>query len=149
METKKLRKIHDYLSKIYYKIIFIEKDVLSKSDYKDLTVNELHIIDTIGLSGKKTSSDLARELQVTTGTVSVNVDKLIEKGYAERKRNPKDRRTYQILLTKKGRKLFRLHNRFLLNIVKGTLDDLDEGEVEIIVRGLKGLYNKLSEEKNV
>lgn len=49
---------------------------------------------------------LMRELKLTSGTVSVRVDRLVAEGLAERRQDPGDRRGARVRLTDRGREVF-------------------------------------------
>lgn len=50
---------------------------------------------------KKTTSEVAKELSITVGTLTTAINKLVKKGYVERIRSEDDRRVVKLGLTKK------------------------------------------------
>lgn len=50
---------------------------------------------------EKTSSEVAKELSITVGTLTVAINNLVKKGYVERIRSEDDRRVVKLGLTKK------------------------------------------------
>lgn len=51
-------------------------------------------------------TQLMTELNLTAGTISVRVDRLVRDGLVERRRDESDRRGWQVTLTRRGRAVF-------------------------------------------
>ena len=146
-DTLSLSEIDAYLTMIFNEVAIIEESALKNSPFSDLTVHEMHTIEAIGLSGRRNTSDVARRLKVTLGTVSVAVNNLVNKGYVERSRDPKDRRIYLLKLTKNGRVLYRVHHKLHMDMVKHTIHGFDKEEVAVLKAGLRNLYDYLKKAK--
>lgn len=140
-------KVNEYLVKIFNDVLIVEERELRKSRFNDLTIKEMHTIDCIGLNRMKTSSEVAKELSITMGTLTVSVNNLVKKGYVERIRSESDRRVVRLHLTKQGKLLYRLHDRFHREMVKNIMDGLDEVEQGAITKGLENLHQFLGELK--
>lgn len=145
MEFKKskLKEINNLLVEIYDDIGRIEEYSISQGAFKDLSITEIHTIDAIGLYGSKTMSETASELQITIGTLTTAIDKLIRKDYVVRERSNMDRRIVNISLTKRGKLAYRIHEKFHIDMVKSIIDGFTEGEEETLVVGLRKLNNHL------
>ncbi|WP_159722706.1 fatty acid biosynthesis transcriptional regulator FabT [Enterococcus sp. CSURQ0835] len=138
---------NDYLVSIFNDVLWIEEKQLKKSQFNDLTMTEMHTIDAIGMYKKKTTTEVARELLVTVGTLTTSINRLVKKGYAERIRSEDDRRVVKLALTKKGRLVYRIHQHFHREMVKRAIQDLNPDEQEVFLRALKNLYEYLEEIK--
>jgi len=68
----------------------------------DLTPEQWVVLDHLHAVGSSSQTDLANGTFKDAPTVSRIIDKLAQKGLAERKRFPNDRRRYQVALTAKG-----------------------------------------------
>ena len=90
-----------------------------------------------------TTSELAKKLNSTAGTLTVAINALVKKGYVERIRMEKDRRVVKLGLTKKGRLLYRLHDKFHREMVKNTIRDMEDQEVKVLLKGLNNLHGFL------
>lgn len=101
--------VNDYLTSIFNNVLVIEESSLRGSQFKDVSIKEMHTIDVIGTMPNATPSDISKELLVTLGTVTTSLNNLERKGYIERRRSSIDRRVVHLSLTKKGRLLYRLH----------------------------------------
>lgn len=142
--------INGYLVKVFNEIIDLEERALQTSQFKDLSIKEMHTIEAIGLRGDLTSTEVANKLNITVGTLTVAVNNLVRKGYVNRIRVDSDRRIVRLGLTKKGKLLYRLHDKFHRDMVKETLRGLDVSQAEVLIKGLENLHNylfsKLSEQ---
>ncbi|KAA0963720.1 MarR family transcriptional regulator [Streptococcus cristatus] len=139
--------VNDYLTSIFNNVLVIEESSLRGSQFKDVSIKEMHTIDVIGTMPNATPSDISKELLVTLGTVTTSLNNLERKGYIERRRSSIDRRVVHLSLTKKGRLLYRLHKRFHNRMVMQVVEGLSSEEKNAMQKGLQNLYNFLEELK--
>jgi len=137
--------INTLLVEIFNNILTIEEDALREGAFYDISVTEVHTVDTIGMYGTKSMSEVAKALDITVGTLTVAINNLVKKGYVERFRSEIDRRVVNIGLTKKGRLLWRVHEQFHMNMVKATIDGLTEEEEIMLSNSLLKLSSFLQE----
>lgn len=140
-------KINEYLTAIFNNVLIIEESSLRSSRFSDVTIKEMHTIDVIGEKKGATPTDVARALMVTLGTVTTSLNNLERKGYIERVRSTKDRRVVHLYLTKKGRLVYRLHQRFHRALVRQITEGMDEVEFKAMKKGLLNLYQFLEDLK--
>lgn len=67
-----------------------------------LSLPHMHTVEILGIFGDMRMKELASRIGVTTGTLTITVDKLEKKGLLRRIPNPDDRRSYLITLTEEG-----------------------------------------------
>ncbi|MDU1888229.1 MAG: MarR family transcriptional regulator, partial [Enterococcus faecalis] len=127
-----LETVNDYLVSVFNDILTIEESELKKSQFNDLSITEMHTIEAIGMYKKKTSSEVAKELSITVGTLTVAINNLVKKGYVERLRSEDDRRVVKLGLTKKGKLLFRVHQHFHREMVKNILKGMEQEEEQAL-----------------
>lgn len=139
--------VNDYLTSIFNNVLVIEESSLRGSQFKDVSIKEMHTIDVIGTMPNATPSDISKELLVTLGTVTTSLNNLERKGYIERRRSSIDRRVVHLSLTKKGRLLYRLHKRFHNRMVMQLVEGMSSEEKNAMQKGLQNLYNFLEELK--
>lgn len=100
------RTINDTLVNLFNEIWELEKEAIITEEFKDITNNDMHIIEAIGLSGENTMSSVAKKLKITAGSLTTAVNALVRKAYVKRERSEEDRRVVYIALTEKGEKAF-------------------------------------------
>lgn len=131
--------MNEVLVKLFRDINTIEEKAIRTGEYNDLTVNDMHVIEAIDVNEPKNMSSVARELSVTTGTLTISVNGLVKKGYVERVRSEEDRRVVLISLTKKGRAAHAQHEAFHQQMIDGMLEGLNAEEQVILERALQNL----------
>lgn len=76
--------------------------------------------------------ELAAQLLIDKGTTARAVDKLEKAGYVVRKKNPEDRRAYNIFLTDKANEIKPILFRLLGSWTDILIQDLSEQERELL-----------------
>lgn len=142
---EKLVQINKMLVEVYDDVNHIEEYSIKSGAFKDLSITEIHTLEAIGLYGSKTMSEIAATLEITMGTLTTAVDKLIKKGYVERSRSETDRRIVNINLTRKGKLAYRIHEKFHLDMVQAIMLDFTPEEEEILLTALSKLNTHLKE----
>ncbi|MBN1891416.1 MAG: MarR family transcriptional regulator [Clostridiales bacterium] len=143
------------LLRIFDNVLLTEEKALSKGYFSNLSLAELHTLDAIGPYEARAMSETAARLGITTGTLTVAIDRLVRKGYVERYRDSKDRRVVRICLTRQGKLAFRMHAKFHKLLVKRIMDPLngkDQERLASLVREIDDFiqeqYEKYSQEEN-
>lgn len=130
---------NEVLVKLFRDIMDIEGKAIITEEFSDISNNDMHIIEAIGVDEKKNMSAVAKELSVTIGTLTIAINSLVKKGYVERVRSEKDRRVVYISLTSKGEKAYRHHEEFHRQMILATIDGLSEEETKVLVQALSNL----------
>ena len=150
MDEDLVREVNPYLVTIFNEVLTIEEKALKGSSFKDLSIKEMHTIEAIGMYREHTTSEVAKKTAVTVGTLTTTINNLVKKDYVERIRIDNDRRVIKLGLTKKGRLLYRLHDKFHRDMVSETLGDMNQEEVESLIKGLRNLHEFLAKtQKNL
>ena len=136
MDNRKI--INDVLVHLFNEILQLEEEAIITEEYKDITNNDMHIIEAVGLDGGNMSS-IAAKLKVTVGSLTTSMNGLVNKGYTERKRGEKDRRVVNIHLTEKGRKAYHHHAEYHEQMTDAVMRQLNEEEIGVLVKTLNGL----------
>ncbi|MGX7014064.1 fatty acid biosynthesis transcriptional regulator FabT [Vagococcus silagei] len=135
--------INAQLVRVFNDILTIEETELKKSNFSDLSIKEMHTIEAIGMGGNKTSSEVAKDLSITVGTLTVAINNLVKKGYVDRVRSETDRRVVRLKLTDRGRLFYRAHQDFHKRMVEAALEGMEETEREALMKGLQSLHSFL------
>lgn len=137
MDTYKT--INDILVHLFNEIWELEEKAIITEEYKDISNNDMHIIEAIGLGDGNNMSAIAKKLNITVGSLTTSMNSLVNKKYAIRIRSEEDRRVVYIKLTKKGEKAFRHHEEFHRKMTQAVLDRLKEDEIPVLLKTLDGL----------
>ena len=133
-------KISHQLVELYEKLSSWEQDVVKSSG---LSTPQMHTIEIVGHEDGSPlrMKELAKKMGVTTGTLTVMVDRLEQQGLLQRTPHETDRRSYLIALTKKGQGLFSEHHQYHLRLteeITATLSTEEQTQFVAILEKILG-----------
>lgn len=144
--------LNEILVRLFRDIMDIEEKAIITSEFRDITNNDMHVIEAIGTGEPKNMTTIARELSVTVGTLTISMNSLVKKGYVVRERGQEDRRVVYISLSDKGRKAFEHHAMFHKEMIENVAEKLNHEEMEILIQALTKLdrwFRKKEKENEV
>lgn len=130
---------NDVLVNLFNEIMDIEARAIITPEFKDITNNDMHVIEAVGIGEPRNMSAVAKLLSVTVGTLTIAVNNLVKKGYIERVRSKEDRRVVLVSLTEKGKKAYQHHKRFHEEMIQSLLKGLSDQEINTLVTALTNL----------
>ncbi|MGE9882512.1 MarR family winged helix-turn-helix transcriptional regulator [Blautia obeum] len=131
--------INHVLVKLINEIWELEEKAIITDEFKDLTNNDMHVIEAIGLGEGKNMSSIARQLNITVGSLTTAMNSLVNKKYVERHRSEEDRRVVFVKLTSKGIKAYHHHEDYHRQMTQTILDKLDKKELPVLMKTLDAL----------
>ena len=131
--------LNEILVRLFRDIMDIEEKAIITQEFKDLTNNDMHVIEAIGMDEPKNMTAIAKELSVTVGTLTIAMNSLVKKGYVVRERGKEDRRVVFISLSEKGRKANEHHAEFHHEMIQGISEELSTEELKVLVQALTKL----------
>ena len=137
MDTYKT--LNEVLVNLFRDVMDIEQKAIITEEFQDITNNDMHIIEAIGMNEPKNMSTVAREISVTVGTLTIAMNSLVKKGYVLRERGKEDRRVVYISLTERGRAAYVHHARFHKAMIDSISDELTSEEMELLIKTLTKL----------
>ena len=137
MDTYKT--LNEVLVNLFRDVMDIEQKAIITEEFQDITNNDMHIIEAIGMNEPKNMSTIAREISVTVGTLTIAMNSLVKKGYVFRERGKEDRRVVYISLTERGRAAYVHHARFHKAMIDSISDELTPEEMELLIKTLTKL----------
>ena len=132
--------LNEVLVRLFRDIVDIEQQAVTAREFGDITNNDMHVIEAIGIGEPKNMSAIARELSVTVGTLTIAMNSLVKKGYVTRQRGNEDRRVVYISLSEKGKTVYEHHAQFHQEMIARIVEGLSESEIEVLI----GALNKLN-----
>ncbi|MGA2366948.1 MAG: MarR family transcriptional regulator [Dehalococcoidia bacterium] len=100
-------------------------------------------------TGEMMPSEISKIYCISRPNVTTLVDKLIDKGYAQRLHDDKDRRVIKISVTDKGRRLIIKKRRIIKQYVLNTFAKLDPDEITEISKSLETQLELLTKLNNI
>ncbi|GFK95199.1 HTH-type transcriptional regulator MgrA [Fundidesulfovibrio magnetotacticus] len=105
-----------------------------------LTLPQTHVLEVLGQHPPLRMKELAAKMGVTTGTLTVVVDRLERLDMVARTPNEADRRSVLVTLTERGRALFEEHHKHHLDLARDLFAALSEDETRVFA----GILRKLN-----
>lgn len=102
-----------------------------------ITLPQMHTLEVLGSAGNMRMKELADKMSVTTGSLTVLVDKLVRAGLVAREPNIHDRRSIIVRLTVEGEELFQEHHELHNQLTQELMNSLEAEETESLLRILK------------
>lgn len=136
MEKSNNRVLNELLVNLFHNVMDAEAKAVITEEFKDITNNDMHILEAIGIEEPKSMSRIAGALHVTVGTLTTNMNSLEKKGYLIRKRSERDKRVVLVTLTEKGRKAFFHHRDFHKKMIHTIIRGLNEEEMQTLIKCL-------------
>ncbi len=131
--------LNSILVNLFRDVMDLEQRAIITSEYHDITNNDMHVIEAVGLGEPKNMSAIAKVLSVTMGTLTIAMNSLVKKGYVKRTRGKEDRRVVYISLSEKGKGAYQHHEKFHRHMIDEILKDLTEEETEALMKSLTKL----------
>ena len=128
--------LNELLVKLFKDILEIEAKSLITEEFKDITYNDMHIIEAVGIDEPRNMKTVAKLMSVTTGTLTKAMDALCEKGYVVRERSTKDKRVIKLRLTDKDKSAYYHHEQFHRQMIKNIASEMSEQETEVLIYAL-------------
>jgi DNA-binding MarR family transcriptional regulator len=95
-----------------------------------LTLAQMHTLEILGTDGDLRMTELAARMGITTGSLTVLVDRLERGGYVARTPHETDRRSIRVGLTPEGARLFAEHHALHAKLTQEILCALSPDEAE-------------------
>jgi len=111
----------------------------------DLGDSDFRVLEALLHKGPLPVNTVGPKVWLTPGSISVAVDRLVEKGLVSRKNHPDDRRVRRVELTPKGRALITLGFREHAAAMEDTVTVLSKNERLTLLRLLKKLGKHAAE----
>lgn len=131
--------INGVLVHLFNEIWELEEKAIITEEFRDITNNDMHIIEAIGLGEDSTMSVVAKKMRITAGSLTTAINSLVNKKYVVRMRSEEDRRVVYIRLTEKGRRAFHHHAEFHRQMTNAVIEKLGEQEIPVLIKLLDGL----------
>ena len=127
---KNIERLNQLLTEFYDKMSSWEQSVVKETGY---TLAQVHTIEVLGVQGPLRMKELADKLGITTGTLTVQIEKLVKANLIERCAHPTDRRAIVVTLTELGQAIHVKHNQLHLDLVNDLTMHIDPEHGEVLI----------------
>ena len=143
--------INEVLVELINRIWELEGNAIITEEFRDITNNDMHVIEAIGLDGGKNMSAVAKKLNITVSSLTTAINSLVRKKYVERQRSDEDRRVVKVMLTEKGPKAYLQHESYHREMIEAAIREIDQEEIPALIRlleKLKVFFESYGKEQN-
>lgn len=85
----------------------VKESALVSISYLNMCISDFAVLELLLHKGPSSVNEIGKKVFLTSGSITVALDRLEKRGLVKRENDPDDRRVKQIILTIKGRKLIR------------------------------------------
>ncbi|NOI14510.1 MarR family winged helix-turn-helix transcriptional regulator [Vibrio hepatarius] len=129
-----IEQLNQLLTEFYDKMSSWEQSVVKETGY---SLAQVHTIEVLGVHGALRMKELAEKLGITTGTLTVQIEKLVAANLIERQAHPDDRRAIVVTLTQEGQAIHLQHNQLHLDLVKDLTRNIDSEQESVLLACLE------------
>ena len=130
--------VNDILVNLFREILVVEENAIITGEFKNITVNDMHIIEAVGLEGRNMSA-IAKALGITVGSLTTSMNGLVKKEYVIRERSEEDRRVVMIRLSEKGERAYFAHKKFHDEMTEAVIASIAKEDIPTLTNVLQGL----------
>lgn len=123
----------DVIARLSGMMVQMEEQSKEKFNTTGLTQTQMHYLETIGQLNNPNFTELSLALKLSKPTITVAIDKLIEKDCVYKVRSDHDRRSTHLHLTEKGIQLNKMHDFAHKSIAKLFMKNLKQEELEKLI----------------
>jgi DNA-binding MarR family transcriptional regulator len=104
------------------------------ADENGLRLTDMQCVSVLELLGPSTPGKLAEHTRLSSGGVTVMLDRLEKAGYVKRSPNPQDRRSILVSVNLKKAKKFQAYYDRITKQTVAVLDETPQAELEAVAR---------------
>lgn len=121
-----IAKLSAYMSRM-------EEEAKEQFNFKDLTLTQMHYLEMISELQNPNLTELAVAMKLTKPTITVLVDKLIEKELVYKVQSDADRRSTHLHLTERGKLINQMHEYAHRRIAEQIEQKIDAEEMAQLI----------------
>ena len=121
-----IAKLSAYMSRM-------EEEAKEQFNFKDLTLTQMHYLEMISELKNPNLTELAVAMKLTKPTITVLVDKLIEKELVYKVQSDADRRSTHLHLTERGKLINQMHEYAHRRIAEQIEQKIDAEEMAQLI----------------
>ncbi|GIU31548.1 MarR family transcriptional regulator [Shewanella colwelliana] len=128
-----MKQVDDQLSheivEFYEKLSSWEASVVRGKGH---SLAQIHTVEILGAHGTMRMKELAEKLGITTGTLTVQINKMVNLGLVERMAHEQDKRSILVQLTTKGYEVYHEHDQLhhqLTHQITEAFSDIERSQL--------------------
>ena len=137
--------LNELLVGLFNYILYIEEKNLKESGV-NLTMNEVHTLESIQKTRDNSMTYVARRCMVAQSTLTSNVAKLERKGFVKRYKDRIDKRITRVSITEKAHEILKAHEEFHEKMINKVVSDLGLDENNLLIDSLENILEYFRKE---
>jgi DNA-binding MarR family transcriptional regulator len=133
------RVLNNLLVKLFNDIMELEEKAIITEEFKNITNNDMHVIEAIGAGEGNNMSTIAKKLKITVGSLTTAMNGLVNKKYVVRHRSEEDRRVVYVRLTPLGIKAYRYHEDYHKKMTEAIIEKVGEKDLPTLTNMVEAL----------
>ena len=133
--------MEEIIAKLSAYMARMEEEAKEQYSFKDLTLTQMHYLEMISELENPNLTELAAAMKLTKPTITVLVDKLIEKELVYKVKSDADRRSTHLHLTERGKLINQMHEYAHRRIVEQIGKKMDADEMAQLMALLEKIMN--------
>lgn len=133
--------LNQALKDMFYSVLRLQEQSVSKLANGNLSRTEMHALEIIQDYPDATLTRIADVLGITKATISVSVNRLVEKGYLVKTRAEDDKRKSILQLTQTGELMCKKHKQFHDMLIHSVMKEFHVEEYPEVLRSMQALVN--------
>lgn len=125
--------MEEIIAKLSAYMARMEEEAKEQYSFKELTLTQMHYLEMISELENPNLTELATAMKLTKPTITVLVDKLIEKELVYKVQSDADRRSTHLHLTERGKLINQIHEYAHRRIVEQIEKKIDAGEMALLM----------------
>lgn len=121
--------MEEIIAKLSAYMARMEEEAKEQYSFKELTLTQMHYLEMISELENPNLTELAAAMKLTKPTITVLVDKLIEKELVYKVQSDADRRSTHLHLTERGKLINQMHEYAHRRIVEQIEKKIDADEM--------------------
>ncbi len=139
--------LNEVMIKLFHNISAMEEEAIRAGAYSDVTANDMHVMEAIGMRERRSMTYVSKLLHITTGTLTISVNSLVKKGYVQRERSESDRRVVLVSLTERGQQAYLQHQAIRGQLADSMVGHLTEEEKRVLEKALSHINQMFAKDE--
>lgn len=130
-------KLKEIIAKVSAYMGRMEEEAKEQYNFKELTLTQMHYLEMISDLENPNLTELAAAMKLTKPTITVLVDKLIEKELVYKVQSDADRRSTHLHLTERGKLINQMHEYAHRRMAEEIEKKINADEMSQLIRLLE------------
>lgn len=139
MEDKKSGQLFEKIEHLSRLVGELDQGIAVSEKLSEISTSQLYYLKAIDKLGSPALGELTRKLDYSKSSVTIGVQRLCEKGLANKIQSEEDKRVYHVSLTPRGQGLLAAYKNIYSDYARSLAAILEPSEIDILIE----LFSKI------